>query len=172
MLALPAPETAGARRVSDALNWLHLEKLIALHRRIGSPPTIKLLSATGDGASYSRPGPRWVSVPLGLWDQQWITYLSGSALALLIVLMELQGGKKSPADAPSASGEKRARYGLSDDTWTRASRELKELGVLTVHRAPQGQDFDWRRMRNTYWVSIDRLSSPPPPLASEDAITK
>lgn len=161
MLALPDPETAGARRVADALAWLNKEKFIKLQRTSGRPPTITLRSPLADDKGYKRPSGRWVSVPLTLWSNEWITHLSGSGLALLLVLLELQGGLKSSTDAPSASGPRRDRYGLSDDTWTRAAKELKGLGILTVHRVPQGKDFDWQRLRNTYWVDLARLDSPP-----------
>jgi hypothetical protein len=168
MLALPDPERNGARRIADALNWLDQAKLIKLQRRGGSP-AIQLLSVTGDGGGYQPRGERWVSLPLGLWTEQWITSLSGSALALLLVLLELQGGRKSPAEAPWASGDQKARYGLSEATWTRATKELRAQGLLTVRRITQGQDFDWRRMRHTYWVTIQRLDSPPDALVASPA---
>lgn len=156
-LALADPEGLGARRIADALGWLDAHKFVALERRHGSPPAITLLSPDGSGGPYTpRPGPRWVRVPLGFWEHQWITALSGSATALLLVLLDLQGGKME-ADPPWLTGSQHPRYGLSDDTWTRATKELKNFNLLTVRRAPQGKDFDWRRMRNTYWIHIDRL---------------
>ena len=161
MLALPDPETHGARRVADALNWLDQARLIELGRQPGSPPTIKLLSVSGDGTRFVPPAPRWITVPLGLWQEQWITYLSGSALALLLALLELQGGIVQSARAPYASRQRRLEYGLSDDIWTRGRRELERFGVLTVRRIPQGRDFDWERMRNTYWIDIEGLGSAP-----------
>lgn len=161
MLALDAPEVAGARRVADALTWLADAKLIDLTRAPGTPPTIKLRNPTGDGKAYRRPRGRWVSVPLDFWSNEWITHLSGSAVALLLVLLELQGGVESAKDAPSASGDRRRQYALSDDTWTRAGRELIGQKLLTVHKRPQDQDFDWERVRNTYWVDKDRLRATP-----------
>jgi hypothetical protein len=159
MLGLPDPEIHGARRISDALVWLADEHLIALARKPGTPPTITLLNPTGTGAKYVRPGGRWITVPLGLWEQEWITVISGTGIALLLVLLDMQGGKNSPAHAPSLTGAQRLRYQLSDDTWTRASAELTDLGLLTVRRVSQGRDFDWRRMRNTYWVDKAVLDS-------------
>jgi hypothetical protein len=161
MLALPDPEGLGARRVSDALNWLAKEQFIQLTRRVGKPPDVVLLDPTGSGAQYERPRKRWVAVPLGLWKQQWITALSGKATALLLVLLDLQGGAKSPAEAPSLATGQRSRYGLSEDTWTRATAELVAHELLTVHRVPQGRDHDWRRLRNTFWLdkdAVERLS--------------
>ncbi len=77
----------------------------------------------GDGTKFVRPTARYVTVPLAFWQRQWINVLSGSATALL-VLLELQGGRR-PGDAPSTSEEDHRRYGLSSDTWTRATAELK-----------------------------------------------
>lgn len=154
-LALPDPNGRGARRVSDALAWLNEAEMIALQRQRGAAPTITLLDPTGSGGRYKRYR-LYVLVPLGFWREQWITRLSGSAVALLIVLLDLQGGKKSKRDAWLTTVQ-RARYGLSDDTWTRASKELVEQGLLEISRIPQGRDFDFRRMRNIYWIDKSKL---------------
>jgi hypothetical protein len=158
-LALPDPASGGARRVSDALAWLHEEKMIDARRQQGAAPTVTLLDPAGTGDRYRRYR-QYVSVPLGLWREQWITRLSGSAVALLIVLLDLQGGEKLKQDAPWLATRQRSRYGLSDDTWTRASKELVAHGLLTIGRVPQGRDFDFRRMRNTYWIDKRRLDQP------------
>ena len=161
LLALPDAERGGARRVADALSWLHAEKLIRLKRVHGSPPQIRLRSATGDGTRYVRPTQRYVSVPLGLWRNEWITQLSPTALALLLALLDLQGGI-SQADAPWASASRRGEYGFSGDTWTRGRRELEAAGLLTVERVVADEGFEWRRLRNTYWIHKERLGAPPP----------
>lgn len=162
MLDLPDPPNRGARRVADALNWLQVNQFVALSRSPGSPPTVTLLDPLGGGAKYTRPRGRWVTLPLGFWEQQWITHLSGTGVVMLLVLLDLQGGLKWPSDAPWLTGPERRRYGLSDDTWTRGTAELCSVGLLTVKRAPQGQDFDWRRLRNTYWVDKNKLNEGPP----------
>jgi hypothetical protein len=158
-LALPDPEGNGARRVNDALVWLKEARAIGLRRHRGAAPTLTLLDPAGGGGRYRRSIP-YVGVPLGFWREQWITRLPGSAAALLIVLLDLQGGKKSKRDAPWLTTRQRDRYGLSDDTWTRASKELVKHGLLEIGRVSQGRDFDFRRMRNTYWIDEDRLAQP------------
>jgi hypothetical protein len=168
-LALPEPQSLGARRIGDAIRWLDNEKLIAVERRQGAAPTVILLDSLGTGDRYSRPVRRYVSLPLGFWRQQWITVLSGSAVALLIILLDLQGGRRSPAQAPSLATDQRRRYGLSDDTWTRATHELADHELLIIRRAAHGRDFDWKRMRNTYWVRKERLDQLPEPLAGHPA---
>lgn len=159
-LALPDPAGKGARRISDALNWLSEEKLIALERDPGRPPRVVMLNPIGDGSEYRRPGSPYTTLPTGFWVNQWITALSGSAVALLLILLDLQGGKESQYDAPWLAGDEWPRYGISDDTRTRATKELKRAGLLTVGRTPQGKEFDHLRLRNTYWIHKERLEEP------------
>lgn len=161
MLDLDDPVGLGARRISDALHWLDEHGFIKLTSRRGSPPTIRLLNMLRDGTPFDRGRGVYISVSVGLWEHHWITKLSGTGLALLLVLLDLQGGKR-PSHPPSLPGPLRRRYGLSDDTWTRAGRELKELGLLQIKKQPYGRDFDFRRMRNTYWIDTAMLSSPIP----------
>ncbi|GHH35791.1 hypothetical protein GCM10017774_21570 [Lentzea cavernae] len=159
-LALPAPESRGARRIGDALNWLCAEKLIALERDPARPPRIAMLSPVGDGTAYERPGSRYTTLTTGFWTNQWITVLSSSAVALLLVLLDLQGGEKEQSNAPWLAGDQWPRYGISPDTRTRATKELQRAGLLTVSRVPQGKEFDYLRLRNTYWVHKERLEEP------------
>jgi hypothetical protein len=56
-----------------------------------------------------------------------------------------------------------ASYELSHDTWTRGRHELERHGLLSVRRTPQGNDYDYRRLRNTYWIITERLKLPPQP---------
>lgn len=155
---LALPQDTGPRRVNNALKWLETNQLISLEPRVGAPAMIKLLSASGDGSPYVARGPRWISIPLGLWREGWLLDLSATALALLLVLMELQGGRDGAQSVPR---ERRFEYGLSADTWTRATKELVRRGLLTVGRTPQGDnEFVYNRMRNTYRVHVERLSVP------------
>jgi hypothetical protein len=160
-LNLDDPEGLGARRVSDALRWLAEQHFISLVSRRGSPPTVTLRSALGDNELFDRGRRIYLGVPLGLWEHHWIIKLSATGLALLLVLLDLQGGK-SASNPPSLPGPLRSRYGLSDDTWTRASRELQALGLLQIKKQPQGREFDFRRMRNTYWIDKAMLNAPTP----------
>lgn len=168
-LALP-PE-AGARRVSDALTWLEDHKLIKRTDRVGAPAKITLRSARGDGTKYiPRRSRRYISVPLGFWRNGWLIDLSPTAIALLFVLLELQAGREGPQ---TVSPERREEYGLSADTWTRATKELVKHGLLTVDRTSQDEnEYVFDRMRNTYWINVDRLDSPPAESPEGDAEEK
>ena len=157
-LDLDDPAGLGARRVSDALQWLGSNQSIRLESRRGSPPAVTLLSALGDGQPFDRGRGIYLSVPTGLWEHHWITRLSGTGLALLLVLLDLQGGRAA-SNPLSLPGPLRQRYGLSDDTGTRAGSELQDLGLLHITKQPHGRDFDFRRIRNTYW--IDKAAQQP-----------
>ena len=163
MVGLPDPAGNGARRISDAVGWLSDNNFIRVQRQPGTPPHVVLKSPLGDGKKYERPRSPYVTLPVSFWWSQWITALSGAGTALLIVLLDLQGGQDDPDHARSLPGEKRARYGLSDDTWTRASAELSRHGILKVKRVIEGSDLGWRRRRNTYWVDKQRMKDEPDP---------
>jgi hypothetical protein len=167
LLDLPDPAGNGARRVADALTVLQTMRLIEVTRRAGHAPDVQLRSSDGRGKRYSWQGKRYISLPLHFWEEGWIHRLSGTAVALLLVLLDLQGGRSS-SDPPYLIGSQRGRYALSDDTWTRATAELVREGLLTVSRVPQGQDFDYRRLRNTYWLSTAGLATPPAEAAELD----
>jgi hypothetical protein len=156
LLALPSD--TGPRRVSSNLKWLATERFIALQPRPGRPASISLLDPALSGGRYVRPVEhgRYVGVPVELWRNGWILSLSAVAIALLLVLIEHQGGYGQPRYVVA---QRRERYGLSPDTWTLARKELENHNLLTVGRTPQAGDFDYRRMRNTYWVDLDTLKS-------------
>lgn len=162
-LGLDDPEHNGARRISDAIYWLAKHKFLVAERRQGTPGSVRLLSQDLLGNTYQRPTPsgRYVQLPLGLWDQGWIVRLSGTALAILIVLLDLQGGRAQPQwISPSQA---RRRYDLSPDTWTKGIKELKALDLLSVSRRTQGDIFQYQRMRNAYWVGEEMLRGPDNP---------
>lgn len=153
-LALPDPHHTGARAIADAIGWLDKHKFIRITRRPGGPPDVQLRSATGRGKRFVRPSGIYIRVPVGLWNGKWIWVLSGKALALLVILLDLQGGKKEPQ---WISGEDRHRYGLSADTWRLATRELCELGLLKVTQVRESPEFEMVRVRNAYRVDTERL---------------
>lgn len=164
LLALPEPDTNGARRINDASKWLEEHRLIRTERQRGGPRRTFLLSLDGSGGSYARPvgKERWVRVPLPFWQNGWIVSLSGSAIAMWLITKEMMGGRKSPTRAPWVSPlEAKERYGVGDEFRTKGTRELERAGLLTIGRIPQGGDADYTRLRNTYWLEIDRLDETP-----------
>lgn len=158
-LGIPDPEHRGARRVGDAITWLAEHKFLETERRQGAPGAVRLLHVDLSGRPYVRPTQRerYITLPLGLWEQGWIARLSGTALALLIVLLDLQSARTEPQWISPAQA--RRRYDLSSDTWTKALKELTALDLVTVSRQPQGGTFNYQRMRNAYWVRTELLRS-------------
>lgn len=161
MLCLEDPKGKGARRVTSAFKWLEREKLVELKPRAGRTPEVQLLDPTGS----SRPleggfdsGERYVSVPHELWLRGWIFELRETSLAVLLVLMDRLYKAKFPQ---FITRERRESYGLSEDTWTRGIRELTDRGLLKVGRVPVGDDLNYERMRNTYWIDDRRLDGIP-----------
>lgn len=158
MLGLPKPETNGARRINEALTHLEQQKLIRLsERRQGKPAKAQLLSHTGSGEQYSRPTRHYANLPVRFWQNCWIVTLSGRAIALLLVLLDLQRGKDRAEGAWIRPDKARRYYGLSEDTWSRAVKELSEAGIVSVTREKHGERWEWVRMRNKYRVDIKRL---------------
>jgi hypothetical protein len=175
LLDLPDPEHRGDRRIRDAIRSLERSGLVSTQRKPGQPITLTLQSDDGSREPYQHPGeaarttkergeldPKdlYVQLPSEFWTKGWALVLSGPGLAMLLVMLmltqngSLTGVWVSPQHA-------RARFGISEDTWTRGVAELQELSVLEIRRRPVSEDFGWRRLRNTYKLNIARLSEKP-----------
>ena len=150
LLDLPDPDGNGARRVNEAQKWLHDQGFIVRTGRPGKSPHIRLIHH----GSVSATGGRYVQVPLGLWEQGWLLTLPGRALALLLILREASGGSKT--NSATLTGSRKEQYGLSDDTWTRAARDLERAGLLEVEevfaRASSKDEWGPKRRRQRYTI--------------------
>lgn len=159
-LALPDPDAKGARRVADAQTWLHSANLLKVNRRAGAEPVVRLRSADGENRAWARPTSPYITVPLNLWEKHWIWFLGAKEIAVLIALLDLQGGKgKKDAPEPQwmSTGE-RDRYGFSADTWRLATASLQAKGILaTAYGNALHHDFETKRRRKTYWVTTGRF---------------
>lgn len=153
-------DAAASRRITSNLRWLHDNKFISLTPRAGNVPQITLLESSGLGGPYVRPtsADTYISLPLDLWNQGWILKLSATELAFLMVIRDVQQAQDQPR---YATRERHDSYHLSWDTWTRATKTLKDLELLEVTRIPQGGDFDYYRMRNLYRANLERLKTQP-----------
>jgi DNA-binding transcriptional MocR family regulator len=107
----------------------------------------------------SAAGGRYVQVPLDIWTHGWLLTLSGRALALYLVLREASGGVLSRSATLSTS--RKMQYGLSDDTWTRATRELEEAGLLETEpvfaRATSKDEWGPKRLRQKHTLMPDAV---------------
>lgn len=161
-LALPEPNGAGARQVAAAQAWLHDKKLLRVTRRPGREPLVRLRSADGKDRPWRRPTEPYLTVPIGLWSGHWLWFLSAKELAVLLALLDLQGGH-GDVDTPEPqwmTEEDHERYGFSPETWRLGSKALKQKGLLeTDFRYGLSRDFETPRRRKTFWVRLERLQT-------------
>jgi hypothetical protein len=157
-LGFPDPPGVGARRVNSALKVLASREhnLVAIEAPPGRTRTMKILRPDGSGEEWNDGDLKapYITLPIALWKKGWLLALSGRALAIFIVLRELTGGRK--ANGAWADGIRKRQYGFSDDTWTRASEELRDRGLLTVDRETY-QSQGEPRQRNVYQLHLDVL---------------
>lgn len=158
---LNLPEDTGPRQINAALNWLEKNQLLRRDRETGKPSQITLLKPDGSGEEWPAISERrWVTIPIELWTKGWILRLNGRCLAVYVALRELTGGKG--AEGEVMVGHRKVQYGMSDDTWTRATKELEDLGLLTAKPEVYGDD-DWNRRRRKRYrlMNLADLDSPP-----------
>ena len=155
LLGLPDPDTAGTRRIQDALRWLHENSFVALDRRPGNASRVHLLDDAGSGTAYRDPGSLankrarlaepepepererhfYVRLPREYWTNGWITHLSGAATAMyLAVLREQRGTIHEPVWISPRIG--RDQYDLSDETRTKGLTELVDAELLALNADP------------------------------------
>ncbi|MEV7111310.1 hypothetical protein [Streptomyces anulatus] len=173
---LKDPQTAGARRISDAQAWLEENNFISL-ARTGRQNLVTVLSETGNGSPWIAPGAaakkekeegllglgavvhRYLQIPQTFWTRGHISVLSGAGIAMFLVLLTENGGLDeralwfSPREADS-------RFALSEDTRSKGLHELAAAGLITTKRRPVNEtDFqaDALHMRNVHYLHLDRL---------------
>jgi hypothetical protein len=156
MLNLNDPDGAGARRVNKAFSDLEALNLVRRDREPGYVPETTVLDPAGTGKEWSdlKLSKPYITLPIALWRRGWIIALSGRALAVLIILRELTHARVK--DEAWVDGIRKRQYGLSDDTWTRGAKELREAGLLDIKE----QVFSFQgepRRRNLYTLHLDRL---------------
>lgn len=150
----------GPRRANDAMKWLKAEKFIRSQPQPDAKPGLLILHPDGSGNEWEGNGPRWVGVPFSLWTNMWILRLSGKAIAVLLALLELNGGEADP-DGALMDGHRKRQYGLSDDSWTRATKELERFGILRTKSVYWGDDDYQRRRRKRYFIVKAALETTP-----------
>lgn len=157
---LDLPSDTGPRRANEAKKWLQKKKLLTSATLPDGKAGLLLLHPDGSGDDWEGNGARWVGVPLTLWTHMWILRLSGTAVAVLMALLELNGGSTHP-DGELMDGHRKKQYGLSDDTWTRATQELEYFGLIRTTNVYWGDDDFQRRKRKRYLVIREALDSSP-----------
>lgn len=155
LLALPDPETLGARRIAKALDVLEDLELVTLTRRRGNSTRITLLDESGTGEPYTLPIGRsgkytYFKVPTQLWVEGYIQEMSASGLAMLLVLLE--GRNRGGEPTWWSTNAFPSRYGLTSTVRSRGTSELVRYGLLSVNKRAVSDIADFRalRVRNTY----------------------
>jgi hypothetical protein len=187
LLDLPEPGTAGARRVHQAQAWLERNKFITVEAQPGHANRITVLNETGNRQPYLTPGAaanalrakpegsahRYVQIPSAFWTNGYMASLSGSGVALFLVLLA-QRDVRTPFEDPRpiwiSPSALRARYALSDDTRTKGIRDLRDHGLVTVNRqVVNPEDFDLERVRNVYTIEAAALEDRARPQPDDNA---
>lgn len=155
---------AGTRRVDRALRTLEKMNLLKITRTAGRIPAIAVRHPDGDLR------PPYITIPIEFWKNTWITALSGRALATYIALRLVTVGKRQGQGQHLAPYD-RDRFGLSDDTWQRGTRELVDRGLLEIRSGVVENRGLRARHRNVYYLNFDRViderpEDPVKPIAS------
>ena len=176
LLGLSDPERAGTRRVSEALGWLQTHRLLRLTQNPGRPTTAYLLHECGDGEEYSSPvdragatgslfpaSDRYISLPSEFWTGGWIRALSGTAIASLLALLDLEPLDAKPFWVSPTQAQR--LHGLSESTRQRGIAELVAHGIVHVEKklitAPWGAGRTFHR-RNILAINHGNLRSGTP----------
>jgi len=166
LLDLPDADRNGQRRIRDAIGWLEDEGLIRTMRTPGRPMALQLMREDASGQTYSDPAAAakrkkatgaaitssdlYIGLPPTFWTDGWLVTLSGRAVALLLVIAHVTFSERDewPWVSPARA---RKLYGISEDTWGKGIAELRARGIIQIRKRPVGEDdFDFRRVRNTY----------------------
>lgn len=76
-------------------------------------------------------------------------------------VIESDCGERDQPQGEWMDGYRKRRYGLSDDTWTRATTALEHYGLLQVSPAFDGDDDHEVRRRRRYRVLKEMLNQRP-----------
>ena len=154
---------AGRRRIAKEIKDLEsrVPPLLRVDRPRGKVPEITVLHPNGSGREWSvsdLPKP-YLTLPIELWRNGWALMLSPRALGLFIILRELTHGRAG--DAAWVDPIRKKQYGLSNDTWTRATGELVRTGLLEVSEEVLMWQGEPRR-RNLYKLQVGFLQAAMP----------
>jgi hypothetical protein len=111
-----------------------------------------------DPGGPARGNGRYVTIPIVFWSRGWLLALSPTGTAVLFALTERLSNRKIPM---FLTRFRRESYGPVPRHLDPAGHVNCTNGLLTVSRVPQGGDYDYRRLHNSYWIDKERLLTPP-----------
>lgn len=152
------PPGPGTRRVERALKKLDAEGFIKLTRDPGHHPKIAVVHP-------QQHHPPYITLPIQLWSNSWITALSAPGLAVYVALRLVTVGKKQ-GEGRHVPPYEQARFGFSPDSWQRGTKNLTEQGLLEVRPGIVETRGLRSRHRNVYHLNFDRVleSKPSDPI--------
>jgi hypothetical protein len=167
LLGLNEPTGSGARAVRDTLHELEARGFVTLTRIGNDSNEISLLNEDGSRRSYTFPAPAdgepYFRVPRLVWDEQWISRLTGRALAIYLIVLS-NSGWRDEGDFWISASLFEERYGLGETTRKRGFRELVDLGILEVTAESVTRREGTRTFRrNIYRLTNAFRSTPPTP---------
>lgn len=136
----------GTRRVRRAFKLLEANGLIEVTREPRQNDKMTVHHAGGS----DEPRPPYITVPLEFWSNGWIVVMNPPALAVYIALRLLAGGGTGDTDGVVLAPADRKRFRFSDDTWTRGTAQLEELGLLRVESGVREDRWHYDRSRRVY----------------------
>ncbi len=181
LLDLPDPAGRGARRVKAAMKALAARQLVSIAEQPGQPNVVTLLDEGGLARRYALPSSSYTravargakrdrldrevyfKVSTTLWTQGYLQQLTGAGLVMLLILLAEQAGQgKEVWISPAAFAE---RYNISHKTRTNGTKDLVQLGLLTIRREPlaakpNASVFDPRKVRNVYRLTARAQDTP------------
>ena len=146
------PPGAGTRRVQRAMEALRDKGYIELRKEPGHYPKIAVVHP---GAG-SDPTPPYITIPIEIWKNGWITALSARTLATYVALRLVTIGKEQ-GEGQHLPPYERDRFQLSPDTWQRGTKELAAKGLLEVRPGIVETRGLRSRHRNVYYMNFDRV---------------
>ncbi|MET8146338.1 hypothetical protein ABZU32_39030 [Sphaerisporangium sp. NPDC005288] len=177
LLDLEQPETAGARRITEAQQWLVKNNFIKIKSNPGHANAVTVLNETADGTPWVAPGAAakalsntteaakhyYAQIPATLWTNGYIQLLSGAGLSMFLILLERYALTRAPEPPPVWMSPKyfKDSFALSQDTRAAGMKELEDFNLVTIERKPvDPQDFDLERFRNVYTLHLSQLDQP------------
>ncbi|MEV8357449.1 hypothetical protein AB0P30_11585 [Micrococcus luteus] len=155
---------SGKRKIASEIKKLEGPRppMLQVKREPGRVPAVLVLHPDGSGKGWdaNRLSSPYITLPIELWANGWILTLTPRALGLFVVLRDLTHGR-SASETAWVDPIRKKQYGLSGDTWTRATNELKDAGLLTVTQKVSSFYGEPRR-RNIYTLHVDHMKSTKP----------
>lgn len=167
LLALPDPDTYGARRVSAAL--AHLERGELIIRGSSRPAPVVPTWQESWPLDRARPVSGYAALPVGFFTGHWAAGLSSRATTALLILIDAANPRINMPNATRGPATYIAEsiltgtYGVSEDLYRRGRAELEEAGLVSnrLNKRWARDNGGWSGVESTLDVEKLREQSHP-----------